>query len=56
MSDKNDIEKGHCGGPPFSLEFKLVDIPEMNYTKNDIDGFLCTPRGEICLRGPACFK
>jgi len=35
------------------LEFKLVDIPEMDYTSEDKDnqGNLM-PRGEIFMRGP----
>lgn len=39
------------------MEFKLKDIPEMNYTSLDRDsrGKL-TPRGEIWLRGYSVFK
>lgn len=38
------------------MEFKLVDIPEMGYTSNDVDstGNLM-PRGEICTRGNGIF-
>lgn len=36
-------------------EFKLVDVPEMNYSsKDEIDGVL-HPRGEVCIRGYGCF-
>jgi long-chain acyl-CoA synthetase len=43
------------GGPLCNTEFKLVDVPEMNYTSKDIiDGEHC-PRGECCIRGPGVF-
>ena len=52
-----DGTKGHVGGPSPCLEFKLVDIEEMNYTHKDKDQFgNPSPRGEICMRGPAMFK
>ena len=48
-----DSETGHVGGPAVSTEFKLVDIPEMNYTSKDVDAQgLQNPRGEIWVRGP----
>jgi long-chain acyl-CoA synthetase len=48
---------GHVGGPLNCVEFKVVDVPEMNYTSKDTDsnGALC-PRGEVCLRGPSIFR
>jgi len=53
----NDAVAGHVGGPLGSCEFKLVDIPEMNYTSKDKDDKgVNIPRGEICVRGPFLFK
>lgn len=53
FTDPLDINLGHVGGVTPQAEFKLVDIPEMNYTsKDEVDGELM-PRGEICVRGPS---
>eukprot|EP00345_Euplotes_harpa_P010687 CAMPEP_0168355008 /NCGR_PEP_ID=MMETSP0213-20121227/24265_1 /TAXON_ID=151035 /ORGANISM="Euplotes harpa, Strain FSP1.4" /LENGTH=593 /DNA_ID=CAMNT_0008367077 /DNA_START=129 /DNA_END=1907 /DNA_ORIENTATION=+ len=50
-----DNTSGHVGGPTPNTEFKLVDVPEMDYYSTDeINGVKC-PRGEICIRGPGCF-
>lgn len=49
---------GHVGGPLSCLEFKVVDVSEMEYTAKDRDpktGVL-VPRGEICLRGHSMFS
>lgn len=54
-TDPYDKEVGHVGGPAPHTEFKLVDVPEMDYHATDeIDG-VPHPRGEICLRGPGNF-
>ena len=57
MTHTSDTKTGHVGGISPAAEFKLVDIPEMNYTSKDVDenGNL-RPRGEICLRGPMIFR
>jgi long-chain acyl-CoA synthetase len=54
VTDPNDPEMGHVGGPIPHVEFKLLDVPEMNYfsTDKDADGNLA-PRGEILSRS-AC--
>ena len=47
----------HIGGPGFSAEMKLVDVPEMGYTSKDKDeNGNWRPRGELCLRGPLLFN
>lgn len=35
LTESWDPESGHVGGVVPCLEFKLVDIPEMNYTSKD---------------------
>ena len=48
-----DPASGHVGGPLKHCEFKLVDVPEMNYTSEDLDEKeQKKPRGEVWLRGP----
>merc|ERR1719433_585586 len=66
ISGLEDTTVGHNGTPPVSVEVRLVDVPEMNYTKDDITEFPGTekdqvvkvncPRGEIQIRGPVIFK
>ena len=49
----NDTVSGHVGGVLEHNEFKLVDVPEMNYTSEDVDEKTGerAPRGEIWVRG-----
>ena len=34
---KNYKNNYNIGGPSSSTEFKFIDIPEMNYTSDDVD-------------------
>lgn len=53
VQDINDTDLDTVGGPVPMNEFKLVDIPEMNYFHTDKDEHgVPTPRGEIYIRGP----
>ena len=53
-----DPVTGHLGGPGYSAELKLVDVPELEYKSTDIDPETkkWRPRGELCVRGPILFK
>lgn len=42
-----DPSVGHLGGPLTCNEFKLEDLRDMGYSKNDKPN----PRGELCIRG-----
>ena len=47
----------HLGGPGFSCEIKLVDVPELGYTSKTVDNEgRSRPSGELCVRGPIIFK
>jgi long-chain acyl-CoA synthetase len=58
LSNMYDNYENHVGGVGYAAEYKLVDIPELGYTCNDIDPDTqeLRPRGEICVRGPIIFK
>lgn len=51
VTDPEDATMGHVGGPIPHVEFKLIDVPEMNYfsTDKDEEG-RPAPRGEILCR------
>jgi len=53
LTEPNDIRTGHVGGPAVTVEVKLVDVPDMNYTSS---GKGRIQQGEICTRGPVVFK
>lgn len=51
LTNQDDPEMGHVGGPLPHVEFKLRDVPEMNYFATDKDeNGNPTPRGEILSR------
>merc|ERR1719440_2093546 len=45
----DDYRAGHVGPPMPTMEIKLVDVPEMNYTSAD------NSSGEVCTRGACNF-
>ena len=53
-----DPVAGHLGGPGYSAELKLIDVPELEYKSTDVDPETkkWRPRGELCVRGPVLFK
>ena len=48
----------HLGGPGFSCEIKLRDVPELGYTSETVDKETNKkrPSGELCVRGPIICK
>jgi long-chain acyl-CoA synthetase len=56
VGSKSDPVTGHVGGPVVAIEFKVIDVPEMNYlsTNKNAQGQE-TPQGEVCIRGPMVF-
>jgi long-chain acyl-CoA synthetase len=57
-TDPDDNISGHVGVPITSSEFKLVDVPELNYltTDKDPETGKSMPRGEIWARSDFNFK
>ena len=53
-----DPVTGHLGGPGYSTELKLIDVPDLDYKSTDVDPETgkWRPRGELCVRGPILFK
>lgn len=52
-----DVEVGRIGGPVPSVEFKIVDVPSMNYFTSGTDELgTFFPRGELCLKGTPVVK
>ena len=53
-----DPVAGHLGGPGYSTELKLIDVPDLEYKSTDVDPETgkWRPRGELCVRGPILFK
>ncbi|KAK8803494.1 hypothetical protein WA158_001188 [Blastocystis sp. Blastoise] len=48
-----DYSCGNIGGPLACCDFKVVDVPEMNYFTTDRyhNDIPCLARGELCIRG-----
>jgi long-chain acyl-CoA synthetase len=54
LTHPEDPGMGYVGGPIPHLEFKLIDVPEMNYFSTDVDqDGNPAPRGEILSRSAA---
>lgn len=48
-----DINQDYIGGPFSQNEFKLVDVPDLNYMTSNCDqNGNPSPQGELWVRGP----
>lgn len=58
LANITDSTYGHLGGPSTACEIKLVDVPELQYTSEDVNPItgVSEPRGEICCRGSILFS
>ena len=55
-SNSFDLTNNTAGGVTTGVIMKIVDVPDLGYTHNDMkDGYPC-PSGEICLKGPLVFN
>ena len=54
VSSYYDVNSWRIGGVANTMEYKLVDLPDMNYLSTDVNPKTGKPepRGEICSRGP----
>jgi len=50
--EDDQVGAGFVGVPLPCSEIALFDVPEMNYTQNDVVHGETVERGEICFRGP----
>ena len=50
LTRTNDPITQHLGGPGFSCEIKLRDVPELGYTSKNIDEEKKTKWGIMCSR------
>jgi long-chain acyl-CoA synthetase len=57
FTDIDDNASGYVGGCTSMNEFKLEDIPEMEYLSTDKDEKgNPIPRGEVCIKGPSVIR